>query len=286
MIHLNDFEGLPPLPLVVDDELITARGAFDQQPGTISYMMGFHGCVQLFPLLAEVLVRSRRLAVRQREDRPLTTEEVDVELAWEKDLRQSMDGIIAALPPQLRADWLKGGPTSSDQSHDAILGMQRANIFVTDVSLRICLVGHVRRNVTDIQLDYISEIVPASDEIVTAKASLARRAYEALSGFPLDDLAANGESIVSVLYRLVIPDTVTAWKDISHSHGHPQSARYGLRLGRHGAQLVVSLLQDQLCATRRTFNPAGFQRVGLTLPNLLMGAPARGTRTCCQLRES
>lgn len=141
MIHLNDFEGLPPLPLVADDELITPRGAFEQQPGTISYMAGFNGCVQLFPLLAEVIVRSRRLAIRQREGRPLTADEVEAELAWEAELRRSLDGIITALPLQLRADWLEGGDHASEQGTDAILGMQRANIFVTDVTLRICLVS-------------------------------------------------------------------------------------------------------------------------------------------------
>lgn len=140
MIHLNDFEGLPPLPLVVDDELITTRGAFEQQPGSISYMAGFNGCVQLFPLMAEVIVRSRRLAIRQREGRPLTADEVERELSWEADLRQSLDRMMSALPMQLRAEWLEGGD-HSEQGTDAILGMQRANIFVTDVTLRICLVS-------------------------------------------------------------------------------------------------------------------------------------------------
>lgn len=138
MIHLNDFEGLPPLPLVVDDELITSRGAFDQASGTISYMTGFNGCVQLFPLLAQVIIRSKRLAVRRREGRHLSPEEVEVELAWEAELRRTLDGMIASLPPQLRAEWLEGG--DAEPSRDAILGMQRANIFVTDASLRICLV--------------------------------------------------------------------------------------------------------------------------------------------------
>lgn len=194
MIHLNDFEGLPPLPLVVDDELITSRGAFEHASGTISYMAGFNGCVQLFPLLAEVIVRSKRLAMRRREGRSLTSAEVEGELEWEADLRRTLDGMIAALPPQLRAEWLEGG--DAEPSRNAILGMQRANIFVTDASLRICLVSCDIEAHPLIQLDYISEIVP-SEEIAAARSSLARRAYDALSSFPLDYLAANGESIVS-----------------------------------------------------------------------------------------
>jgi hypothetical protein len=207
MIHLNDFEGLPPLPLVVDDELITSRGAFDQASGTISYMTGFNGCVQLFPLLAQVIIRSKRLAIRRREGRHLSPEEVEVELAWEAELRRTLDEMIASLPPQLRAEWLEGG--DAEPSRDAILGMQRANIFVTDASLRICL------------LDYISEIVP-SDEIAAARSSLARRAYDALSSFPLDYLAANGESIRGKIFRIVMallktPDMDADWVDMVHN---------------------------------------------------------------------
>ncbi|BEI86643.1 hypothetical protein CcaverHIS002_0609300 [Cutaneotrichosporon cavernicola] len=207
MVHLNDFEGLPSLPLVVDDELITPRGAFEQASGTVSYMAGFNGCVQLFPLLAQVIVRSKRLAIRQRQGRLLSPEEVEGELSWEADLRATLDGMIAALPPQLRAEWIDNGDAES--SYDAILGMQRANIFVTESSLRICL------------LDYISEIVP-SEEIAAARSSLAHRAYEALSSFPLDHLAANGESIRGKIFRIVMallktPDMDTAWIDMVHN---------------------------------------------------------------------
>ncbi|GMK57856.1 hypothetical protein CspeluHIS016_0406900 [Cutaneotrichosporon spelunceum] len=206
MIHLNEFEGLPSLPLVVDDELITPRGAF-AQAGSVSYMAGFNGCVQLFPLLAEVVVRSKRLA-RRRE--PLSAGEVERELAWEADLRATLDGMVAALPPQLRAGWVDGDVEADvESSRDAIVGMQRANIFVTESSLRICL------------LDYISEIVP-SEEVAEARSSLARRAYDALSSFPLDHLAANGESIRGKIFRIVMallktPDMDADWVDMVHN---------------------------------------------------------------------
>ncbi len=83
------------------------------------------------------------------------------------------------------------------------------------------------------QLDYISEIVP-SEEIAAARSSLARRAYDALSSFPLDYLAANGESIVSApvgafsdrqrgkIFRIVMallktPDMDADWVDMVHN---------------------------------------------------------------------
>lgn len=195
MIHLNDYEGLPPLPLAVDDELITPQGAFPQPAGGTSYMAGFNGCIQLFPLLAECIVRTRRLQGRQR-DGPLPPEEVDAELAWEQRVRQQLRVMMADLPPELGDN----PPPQDDMDPDraAIIGMQRANILVTEASLRIAL------------FDYVAELNPESD-LAMERSDLAHRAYETLASIPLDDLAANGESIVSTDMPRDCWTTVALW---------------------------------------------------------------------------
>lgn len=182
MIHLNDFEGLPALPLAVDDELITPQGAFTQPQGSSSYMAGFNGCVQLFPLLADCIVRTRRLQLRRRNAIPLSAEEEEQELTWESGVRDQLNSMMANLPPELGPN--PPEPNEQNPDRDAILGMQRANILVTEASLRIAL------------FDYVAELSPSSD-LGMERSDLAHKAYETLSGIPLDDLAANGESIVS-----------------------------------------------------------------------------------------
>lgn len=185
MIHLNDYDGLPPLPLPVDDELITAAGAFPQPEPYTSYMSGFNACVQLFPVLASCMVRHRRLQLRLRAGGVLQDDEVDAEMRWADETRHDLDALMNGLPAEL-AGTLSYPGAGDDAVRDAILGMQRANILITEASVRIAL------------FDYVADLAPMTPQMTEERSELARRAYETLSNIPIDDLAANGESIVSL----------------------------------------------------------------------------------------
>jgi hypothetical protein len=134
-IHLQSYEGLPPYPLEIDDELITTQGYFDQPAGETSYMTGFKRCVSLFPIMAECLVRHRSLMHRQQ---PLMLDERAAESEWIQRAGEDVDDIIDSLPPVLR----KVNPIDErDEERNGVFGMQRANLLVTAASVRFVLVS-------------------------------------------------------------------------------------------------------------------------------------------------
>lgn len=217
MIHLNSFEGFPQLPLEIDDELITFQGAFDQPPSQQSYMCGFVSCIRLFPILEECLVRHRRLVtglLRNGGDKGLTKHERDNEMHWVADAEGQVDEVMTGLPDCLRdgVEDRKEGDT-----HAAVMGMQRANLSITAVSVRFALVSGISFGICEqgemmrgaalmiVQYEYKASLGNdiSNPSIADERATLGRQAYRALSAIPFDDLAANGESIVRRL--IVLP---------------------------------------------------------------------------------
>lgn len=136
-IHINaDYEGLPPLPLTVDDELITSAGSFPQPAGKMSNMTGFVCVVQLWPILSQCIVRHRRLTLRQRHGRVLEPAEAEAEREWVQNARADVDVIRQSVPSQL----LEGTYDGEDDTARAVWGMQRANFIITEASVRFALV--------------------------------------------------------------------------------------------------------------------------------------------------
>lgn len=139
MIHLNSFEGQPSFPDQVDDEYITSQGAFPQPAGTTSYIVGLVACVRLFPILSEVITRSRSFRAKNRLGRFLSSNEVTSELDWIQRANGEVDGIMAGLPDVLRMGWTVD--ETLDEVRLAVMGMQRANMAITAVSIRFALVS-------------------------------------------------------------------------------------------------------------------------------------------------
>jgi hypothetical protein len=145
VIHMNAFEGYLPLPLVVDDELLTSHGVFQPAEGTRSMLAGFLACVQIFPCMADCIARHRSLRQRQRRELPLSEEETAQELAWVEQARQEADARMQALPSYLKDPTWDG---TGDSDWRAVAGMHRANIWVTETSLKFTLVVHFLTGLT------------------------------------------------------------------------------------------------------------------------------------------
>jgi hypothetical protein len=135
---MNGFEGFAPLPLDIDDELITAQGVFEPVPGSYSSLTGFLAVVQLFPCMADCIARHRSLRQRQFRGHPLTSDEAAKELAWIASTRAACEAGMDSLPAYLKDPTWDG---HGDDDWLAITAMQRANVWVTDSSLKFILVS-------------------------------------------------------------------------------------------------------------------------------------------------
>ena len=188
-IHLNDFEEFPGLPMEVEDELITASGAFPQPADRLSAMTGFVALIKLFRLMQDCIIRHRQLkrflaaAAGAAGGEPIVIPQADAEqsLAWAEEALSQAEEIMNTLPPQL------GG--EQDIAHlaedeAAVFGMQRANLLITALSLQFVV------------FEYKLALSPESEHVIKQRENAGRRGIEMLKGISLDDLAANGESMV------------------------------------------------------------------------------------------
>lgn len=202
-IHLMDYEGFPDMPIEVEDELITASGAFPQPAGRLSAMTGFVALLKLFRLMQDCIVRHRQLrrylaaagAAANGETVVVPQGDIEQSLAWAEDALAQAEDIMNALPPQL------GG--EQDLSHlaedeAAVFGMQRANLLITALSLQFVV------------FEYKLALSPESDYVMRQRENAGKRGIEMLKGISLDDLAANGESMVSLIDLEYLKGSLTA----------------------------------------------------------------------------
>lgn len=199
VIHMNDYEGMVPTPLVVDDEYITSQGAFEQPPSSISYMAGFNGCVQIFPMLARCLIRDRRLRLHLAAGNSLPEgDDLHADLAFVELVQRQLDEHVEQLPTELQSQSQQDDNGARNEVRQSVLGMQRANILVTETCVRLAL------------LDFVTDLVVP--RVSAERSELARKAYATLSSIPIEDLAANGHSIVSVRARGLLRPMLTEGK--------------------------------------------------------------------------
>lgn len=134
-ILMNDFEGVPPYPLCIDDELITTEGNLPQPANRPSYMTGFVANVQLMQILSECMRRHRTYQTS-----PVDTDVYAI-LMWIEKAQTRMRQIIQGLPDVLGPSPPQG-TTVSDQSE--VFATQRANLLITAVSAEFALVCRAR----------------------------------------------------------------------------------------------------------------------------------------------
>jgi hypothetical protein len=96
-------------------------------------------------------------------------------------------------------EWVGGSDEGS-----AVRGMQRANVLVTEASIEFALVSEGSKRAGSIlggpshQLAFAEDLETNAAVAAEERARIGRNTFEVLSSLPLDDLAANGESMVSV----------------------------------------------------------------------------------------
>lgn len=131
-IHHPDYEGFPAWPLEVDDDYITAAGSFPQPRGIPSLISSHSGIIKLFPIMAECLMRQKRLKQFGHQLNWIEN------LSWVDQTTAILNTYLDTLPLWIR-DPQNYPFTNPD--HVGIFGMAKANIVVTLGTLKILLVS-------------------------------------------------------------------------------------------------------------------------------------------------
>ncbi|GHJ88004.1 hypothetical protein NliqN6_4406 [Naganishia liquefaciens] len=182
-ILMNDFEGVPPYPLCVDDELITTEGNLPQPVNRPSYMTGFVANVQLMQILSECMRRHRTYQTA-----PMDTDVYAV-LMWIERAQTQMRQIIQNLPDVLGPNPPQGTTAPSDQTE--VFATQRANLLITAVSAEFALLD-------------LKAMADPNHDIAPERELVGREMYSLLSSIPVEHLAANGESMRGKVLRIII----------------------------------------------------------------------------------
>jgi hypothetical protein len=198
---LHDFEGLPPLPLQVDDDYITPAGHLPQPTGRTSYMVGVVAIARIFRVISQCVVRHRAFANANvspggeggdegdDDDRADREAEVELHLAWTRVAQQRLHAILAGLPATLRTNLAEmaemAAPESPGGGGGRLFGIQQANITITALCAEFAL------------LDLRAALRPDEDTRAERE-EVARNAYATLSSIPYEYLASNGESMVRI----------------------------------------------------------------------------------------
>lgn len=130
---ITDSDGLPPMAAEIDDEMMIcgADVIVPQPAGRVSYMTGFVAIARLFVLLSRCLRRHRTVST----DDPTAGPNEATLINWTSQAKESLDKIIADLPPELHSDFKSTG------DEHLPYGMQAANIIITALCLDFALVS-------------------------------------------------------------------------------------------------------------------------------------------------
>lgn len=130
-VAIQDSEGVPPLPLEVDDDFITRDDMLLIQPGQQhSYMVGFNCINRLFQILSQCMLRQRLL-----NSAPSFGFNVWAHGEWVQVAMNELRQILADLPPQLQSE-----AESREDSLASFNGTQAANICITALCVEMALV--------------------------------------------------------------------------------------------------------------------------------------------------
>ena len=161
-------------------------------------MTAFVVLVKMFVIMAGCLGRRRSWVKRRFAIYPL---DVDEALGWISQAEQNINALVEALPPCLA---FVNPLSTNDPDDDAFYGMQRANLVITALSVRFLLVSdgfgrpetYIDLSMGTPQCSYKADVQPLNATIVLERDALSRQGIHTLAGIPMDDLAANGESMV------------------------------------------------------------------------------------------
>ena len=129
---MPDYEGVPPMPLEVDDEFITPQGYLPQPSTRPSTMTGLAMCCRLFRIFSECLFRHRTFSYT-----PGVAADPESTLIWVESSRRDLIDTLRSMPDAWRSD----PQGMSDEDDRVMYGTQRANILITAASLDFALVS-------------------------------------------------------------------------------------------------------------------------------------------------
>nr|XP_031857878.1 uncharacterized protein CI109_006750 [Kwoniella shandongensis]KAA5524950.1 hypothetical protein CI109_006750 [Kwoniella shandongensis] len=143
MIADNDLR--VPLPSAIDDNLITASGAFPQPPGVCSVLCGFHFVSRIFGLLGAVLTAHRSLSPQEASVQPdsslLPALWVPTRPACQ--FRAALQRILDDLPHELRLIGSAHTSSSRDRSEsqrgNGVYETCKANLLVSQAMVRFAI---------------------------------------------------------------------------------------------------------------------------------------------------
>ena len=112
-LHIQDCDLCLPLPLAIDDNLLTTAGAFPQPAQTVPVLAGFHFNCRLYRLLGVILTTHRNMtAASAHPNDPypmLNLPPAPVHIRPSREFMEELERILADLPGPLRLV----NPTSS-----------------------------------------------------------------------------------------------------------------------------------------------------------------------------
>ncbi|BEJ13508.1 hypothetical protein CspHIS471_0306820 [Cutaneotrichosporon sp. HIS471] len=210
-IILHDFEGVPPHPLLVDDEYLTPAGHLPQPDGRPSIMVGFVSILRIFQVVSGCVARHRAFANRPRNDaRAEDEDDMDefdeaASVRWIAGAQARLRSILSALPPALCMDLqVSCAAERADPCNFSLFQIQQANISITALCAEFAL------------LDFRACLRPDEDTR-SEREEMARKAYATLSGVPLEFLASNGESMRGKVLRIILALLHTAAEPVNFS---------------------------------------------------------------------
>ncbi|KAK1921136.1 hypothetical protein DB88DRAFT_499777 [Papiliotrema laurentii] len=193
-------EGLPPLPLEIDDEQLSNSTSHPLPASAAhpTYISGFVTLVKIFVILGECQHRHRTL-----NNDPELSQELPTLNRWLDNAVERLRKITDKLPVEFRAKEPRTefGPTAAtngsglaagmEDDSDATAGIQQANICITALCVEFAL------------LDLRLALRPGED-LRPEREKIAKSAYATLSSIPLEYLASNGEAMRGKVLRTIL----------------------------------------------------------------------------------
>lgn len=197
-MHIQDSDIHLPLPLAIDDALLTAAGAFPQPSHITPLLAGFHFNCQLFRLLGAVQTAQRELPSQSTStalESILQLPPIPIHIRPSCDFMDALNRIIYNLPgalqlinptttPSTANEGDAGGISLGGADRDSGFATCRANLLVSQAMVRFSIRQYAR----------------AAGEMETdpeARDWAERDVLHLLEGMSSESLAANGESLVS-----------------------------------------------------------------------------------------
>lgn len=195
-MHIQDCDLCIPLPMAIDDALLTAAGAFPQAAHTTPLLAGFHFNCRLYRLLGAVQTAHRNLI--SSSSNPLTDPfpvlqlpQLPVPLRPSKDFMDALDRMIADLPGPLQligpmsppTTAVAGGYAAAD-AKDSGFATCRANLLISQAMVRFAIRQYARA---------------AGEMEAEGKNWAETDVLQLLESMSSESLAANGESLVCPL---------------------------------------------------------------------------------------